>query len=171
MKRTITLLTTLLLAPLAAVTSFALGVTPLPDKVVGAVADRQDFQVPDCVQLTGWLGTRIAVNESNLLAKLDIDRLLEGYRKRPGRQSWEGEHVGKWLHAATLAWVNTGDPAPSAKLDETAAELCNCRLEDGYLATYSLDGKTWARWKEYDVWAHKISKWIKSVSGSQELLK
>ena len=35
----------------------------------------------------------------------DPARLLEGYRKRPGRQSWDGEHVGKWLHAATLAWA------------------------------------------------------------------
>jgi len=136
--------------------SFA-AITPLPDKVVGAVADRQDFQVPDRVQLTGWLGTRIAVNESNRLAKLDIDRLLEGYRKRPGRQSWEGEHVGKWLHAATLAWVNTGDPALRAKLDETAAELCKCQLKDGYLGTYSLDGKPWPRWTEWDVWAHKYN--------------
>ena len=132
-------------------------ITPLPDKVACVVIDRQDFQVPDRVQLTGWLGTRIAVNESNRLAKLDVGRLLEGYRKRPGRQSWEGEHVGKWLHAATLAWVNTGDPMLRAKLDETAAELCKCQLEDGYLGTYSLDGKPWSRWTEWDVWAHKYN--------------
>ena len=148
---TITLLMTALsLSALAAI-------TPLPDKVVGAVADRQDFQVPDRVQLTGWLGTRMAANESNRLAKLDIGRLLEGYRQRPGRQSWEGEHVGKWLHAATLAWVNTGDPALRAKLDETVAELGKCQLEDGYLGTYSLDGKPWPRWTEWDVWAHKYN--------------
>ena len=144
------LLTALSLSAFAAI-------TPLPDKVACVVIDRQDFQVPDRVQLTGWLGTRVAVNESNRLAKLDIDRLLEGYRQRPGRQSWEGEHVGKWLHAATLAWVNTGDPALRAKLDETAVELCKCQLEDGYLGTYSLDGKPWARWTEWDVWAHKYN--------------
>jgi hypothetical protein len=142
----ILLVTALSLSAIAAI-------TPLPDKVVCTVADRQDFQVPDRVQLTGWLGTRIAVNESNRLAKLDIDRLLEGYRKRPGRQSWEGEHVGKWLHAATLAWVNTGDPALRAKLDETATELCKCQLEDGYLGTYTKD----KRWTEWDVWAHKYN--------------
>jgi len=157
MKHLVAFLATLLLVPLAAITSLALPVTLLPDKVVGVVADRQDFQVPDHVQLTGWLGTRIMANESNRLAKLDIGRLLEGYRQRPGRQSWEGEHVGKWLHAATLAWVNTGDPALRAKLDETAAELCKCQLEDGYLGTYSSDGKPWARWTEWDVWAHKYN--------------
>jgi DUF1680 family protein len=82
-----------------------------------------------------------------------MDRLLEGYRHRPGRQSWDGEHVGKWLHAATLAWVNTGDPALRAKLDYTVAELSKCQLADGYLGTY-LDKD---RWTEWDVWAHKYN--------------
>src|SRR5215475_13294215 len=116
-----------------AVVTFVLGVvtapshaaapTFLPDKIKCAIQDRQDFQSPDHVHLTGWVGQRIQVNESNRLAKLDPDRLLEGYRKRPGRQSWDGEHVGEWLHAATLAWVNTGDSALRDKLDYVAAEL------------------------------------------------
>ena len=74
-------------------------VTPLPEKVTCAVADKQDFPVPDRVQLTGWLGTRIIASETNRLVTLDTERLLEGYYKRPGRQEWDGEHVGKWLHA------------------------------------------------------------------------
>ena len=104
--------------------------TPLPEKISGAVPDRQAFQTPDAVQLDGWLGSRIRASESNRLAQIDTDRLLEGYRHRPGRQAWDGEHVGKWLHAATLAWVYAGDPAPRARLDKTAAELCQCQLED-----------------------------------------
>ena len=128
-------------------------IAPVPEKVPCAVTDRQDFQIPDRVQLTGWLGTRIMASETNRLVKLDTGRLLEGYRHRLGRQSWDGEHVGKWLHAATLAWVNTGDPALRAKLDETAAELCQCQLEDGYLGTYTQD----KRWMEWDVWAHKYN--------------
>ncbi len=128
-------------------------ITPLPEKVPCAVPDKQDFQIPDRVQLTGWLGTRLTANEANRLVKVDTDRLLEGYRKRPGRQSWDGEHVGKWLHAATLAWVNTGDPALLAKLDATAAELCKCQLADGYLGTYLAKD----RWTEWDVWAHKYN--------------
>ena len=126
---------------------------PLPDQIPCAVADRQDFQVPDRVHLTGWLGTRIAANASNRLVKIDAARLLEGYRKRPGRQAWDGEHVGKWLHAATLAWVNTQDPALRAKLDYVAAELCKCQLSDGYLGTY-VDRDRWTSW---DVWAHKYN--------------
>ena len=131
----------------------AADIAPLPEKAACAVADKQDFQIPDRVQLTGWLGTRIAANEANRLVKIDTDRLLEGYRQRPGRQSWDGEHVGKWLHAATLAWVNTGDAALRAKLDTTAAELCKCQLADGYLGTY-LDKDRWTAW---DIWAHKYN--------------
>src|SRR5580698_10615484 len=88
----------------------AAAITPVPEKVACVIPDVQDSQIPDRVTLNGWIGTRIEANEANRLAKIDTDRLLEGYRKRPGRQTWDGEHVGKWLHAATLAWVNTGDP-------------------------------------------------------------
>ncbi|HWD18563.1 MAG TPA: beta-L-arabinofuranosidase domain-containing protein [Verrucomicrobiae bacterium] len=118
-----------------------------------AVADRQDFTPPDRVQLSGWMGSRVQASESNRLAQMDVDRLLEGYRKRPGRQAWDGEHVGKWLHAATLAWVNSGDPKLRQKLDHVAAELVKCQLPDGYLGTY-LDKD---RWTDWDVWAHKYN--------------
>jgi DUF1680 family protein len=132
-----------------------LGAGPVlvPDKVPCVISDKQDAQPPNHIHLNGWLGERIAVNESNRLVKLDPNRLLEGYRKRPGRQSWDGEHVGKWLHAATLAWVNTGDPALREKLDSTVGELVKCQLEDGYLGTY-LEAN---RWTEWDVWAHKYN--------------
>jgi len=128
-------------------------ISPLPDKVTPVIADRQDMQTPDRLHLTGWVGTRVQANESNRLVTLDPTRLLEGYRKRPGRQSWDGEHVGKWLHAATLAWVNTGDPALRQKLDYAAAELVKCQLNDGYLGTYLEKD----RWTEWDVWAHKYN--------------
>jgi hypothetical protein len=131
----------------------ARAVTPVPEKVACVIQDRQAFQYPDRVHLAGWMGTRIEANEANRMVKIDPARLLEGYRKRPGRQSWDGEHVGKWLHAATLAWVNTGDAALREKLDFTAAELIKCQLSDGYLGTYA-DGK---RWTEWDVWAHKYN--------------
>lgn len=134
-------------------TAFAEPIIPVPEKISCAVTDRQDFQIPDRVQLTGWVGSRIAANESNRLVQLDPARLLEGYRKRPGRQIWDGEHVGKWLHAATLAWVYTGDPALRAKLDATVAELCQCQMADGYLGTYLEKD----RWIEWDVWAHKYN--------------
>lgn len=41
---------------------------------------------------------------------------MEGDKKQPGRQSWDGEHVGKWLPAAPLAGACTGDPTLRAEL-------------------------------------------------------
>ena len=137
----------------AVITPLAVAAAPIPDKVPGAIADKQAFQQPDCVHLTGWIGSRIEANEKNRLAQMDPNRLLVSYRKRPGGQEWDGEHVGKWLHAATLAWVNTGDPELRKKLDYTATELVKCQLADGYLGTYTDNN----RWTDWDVWAHKYS--------------
>ena len=138
---------------MVAATSFAGEVSLLPDKVPSAVADIQDSQIPDRVHLTGMIGTRIEHSAMNRLLPMDVDRLLEGFRKRPGRQSYDGEHVGKWLHAATLAWVYTGNADLRTKLDHVVGELTRCQLEDGYLGTYlSKD-----RWTEWDVWAHKYN--------------
>ncbi len=147
---------TLLLTPMLAaiaITSSAAEISLLPEKVSCAVADRQDAQVPNRVHLTGMVGTRIERNASNRLLAIDPNRLLEGYRKRPGRQTWDGEHVGKWLHAATLAWVNTGNPRLREKMDYVVRELLKCQLDDGYLGTYLPKD----RWIEWDVWAHKYN--------------
>ena len=149
----IKLIAGLIMAANAALCSLSAAITPVADKVPCVVADRQAFTGPDQLHLTGWLGSRIEANEANRLVKIDVDRLLEGYRKRPGRQSWDGEHVGKWLHAATLAWVNTGDRALRQKLDYAVTELTKCQLEDGYLGTY-LEKDRWTAW---DVWAHKYN--------------
>jgi DUF1680 family protein len=128
-------------------------ITPVLEKVPCAVADRQDFQVPDRVLISGWLGSRIEASMRNRLLILDPARLLEGYKKRPGREGSDGEFVGKWLHAATLAWVNTQDPVLREKLDLVAHELCQCQLPDGYLGTY-LEKDRWTAW---DVWSHKYN--------------
>ena len=143
----------LVLLWLSSLTGIAQALTPVPEKIPCVIPDRQAFQTPDAVQLDGWLGSRIWASESNRLAQLDPDRLLEGYRHRPGRQAWDGEHVGKWLHAATLAWVFSGDPELRRKLDLVAAELVKCQLPDGYLGTYVAKDY----WTSWDVWAHKYN--------------
>ena len=125
----------------------------VPEKVPGVVADRQDFQVPDRVHQDGWVGLRAAASISNRLEQVDLDKLLEGFRHRPGRQDWIGEHAGKWLHAATLEWVNSGDPVLRTKLDYVAIELAKCQTPDGYLGTY-VDTNRWTSW---DVWTHKYN--------------
>lgn len=134
-------------------TSPAAEIVLLPEKVPPLAADVQDAQIPDRVRLGGWIGSRIRANEANRLAAMDPDRLLEGYRQRPGRQVWDGEHVGKWIHAATLAWAESGDQALRDKLDLVVRELIACQLPDGYLGTYAPD----QRWTLWDVWAHKYN--------------
>src|SRR5580698_3011911 len=119
----------------------------VPDKVACAVPDRQKALSPDAVHLDGFLGSRIDSNAYNRLLTIDENTFLQGFRHRPGSQSWDGEHVGKWLHAATLAWAYTGDPELRKKLDRVASELAKCQLGDGYLGTYLPE----QRWTEWDV--------------------
>ncbi len=111
---------------------------------------------PGAVQFQGFLGERCKKNESAKLLTKNEDELLRGFQNRPGKQAWEGEHAGKWLHAATLAWAYTRSEALRAKLDRVASSLIATQQPDGYLGTYAED----ARWgmsrdQKWDVWVHK----------------
>jgi DUF1680 family protein len=120
-------------------------------------------RIPDAVTLSelsqvsvhGWLGERIDANERNRLLVVDTDPLLAGYLKRPGKQEWIGEHVGKWLDAATLAWAYSGDPGLKRKLDRVAAQLMGAQEPDGYLGTY-LPSQRFGLFPgaDWDVWSH-----------------
>ncbi len=129
----------------------------VPEKIPGVVPDVQALQNADAVHLNGWIGQRINGNEKVRLLGIDVDqRLLDVYRHQTDYQNvnnWNGEHVGKWLHAATLAWVNSGDPALRAKMDLVVAELLKCQQPDGYLGTYPLE----KRWTGWDLWSHKYN--------------
>jgi DUF1680 family protein len=117
------------------------------------VTDRLIPLTPDAVKLTGgFLGARITANERSRLLHVDENDMLDAFERRAApHQDWQGEHVGKFLHAATLAWQNTGDPALKAKLDRVVARLLKTQEPDGYLGTYSPDH----RWTSWDVWVHK----------------
>ncbi len=131
---------------------------PVPFAVPAGLPDRAEVLSPAQVHLDGWLGARVDANEKNRLLVVDMEPLLAGYRKRPGSHPWIGEHVGKWLHAATLAWVYTGDAALKAKLDRVAADLIACKEPDGYLGTY-VPEKRFGLYREadWDVWSHKYN--------------
>lgn len=60
---------------------------------------------PADVQLEGWLGARVLNSERSRLATVDLQPFLAGFQQKPGSHPWIGEHIGKWMHAATLAWV------------------------------------------------------------------
>jgi DUF1680 family protein len=129
---------------------------PVPDRVLPAVPDQQRVPSADRVHLTdGFLGERGAINEKNL-RHADEDWMLAGFRHRPGEQAWVGEHVGKFLHAATLAWAGSGDPELRGKIDRVVTELLKTQEGDGYLGTYVPEKRfSLAKDNDWDVWVHK----------------
>jgi DUF1680 family protein len=131
---------------------------PIKDKIPPAIQDRFETLQPSQIRLTGYLGQRVTNNESNRLLHVDLEPLLAGYKNRPGSHPWIGEHIGKWLHAATLAWVYTGDKALKTKLDGAVTTLVQCQEADGYLGTYVPERRFGLfQGSDWDVWSHKYN--------------
>jgi hypothetical protein len=129
---------------------------PLPFRVPAALPDAAEVLSPSAIQISGWLGARLLANETNRLLTIDTEPLLAGFRHKPGSHPWIGEHVGKWMHAATLAWASTGDPRLREKLDRVAAELIAAQEPDGYLGTYAPEQRFGLYPNaDWDVWSHK----------------
>lgn len=130
----------------------------LPCPVDPRIPDALALVDPGDVRLEGWLGRRVESNRVQRLMEVDLDTLLAGYRRRPGKHPWIGEHIGKWLHAATLAWANSGDPALKARLDHAVNELLRTQEPDGYLGTYD-PGHRFGLYPgaDWDVWSHKYN--------------
>lgn len=131
---------------------------PLPFRVPPKLPDALEVLSPAAIQLRGFLGDRVALNARHRLLQVDEEPLLAGFRRKPGSHPWIGEHIGKWMHAATLAWATTGDAALRAKLDRAAAELIKAQEPDGYLGTYTPD-KRFGLYpgSDWDVWSHKYN--------------
>jgi DUF1680 family protein len=129
---------------------------PVPFRAEAGLKDAAEALPPSAVHLDGWLGARITANATNRLMAVDTEPLLAGFRRKPGSHPWIGEHVGKWMHAATLAWAYTGDPQLRAKLDRVAADLIASQEPDGYLGTY-VPEKRFGLYPDadWDVWSHK----------------
>ncbi|MEW6745337.1 MAG: beta-L-arabinofuranosidase domain-containing protein [Planctomycetota bacterium] len=123
-------------------------------------------RVADCVRAVplvgvrrdGFMGRRFLVSASDRLAPVNEDELLSGFRQRPGRHPWIGEHAGKWLHAACWTAALTKDAELRAKIERVARGLLWCQEADGYLGTYTTahrfgleEGYDW------DVWVHKYA--------------
>lgn len=90
----------------------------------------------------GLLAERVgAWRQKRLWHMLDAedDYLLSGFESRPGRHPWQGEHVGKWLHAATLAYEQTRDERLLGSLRRVVDRLLAAQLPNGYLGTYGDD--------------------------------
>jgi DUF1680 family protein len=126
------------------------------DKVRPRMEDKLFFLEPSNVRLGGWLGRRVDADSDHRLMEADDTAMLAGFRKRPGAQAWIGEHVGKFLHAASLATRNRALPALVSKRDRVGRALLATQEADGYLGTY-LSGKRFGLYPEadWDVWVHK----------------
>lgn len=111
------------------------------------------FARPTDAHVTGFLGQRIERCARSLVLGKDEDQLLAGFLRRPGSHPWIGEHVGKWLHAASLLVANQGDPLLDGKARRVVARLLRTQERDGYLGTY----REAERWTEWDVWVHKYA--------------
>lgn len=103
--------------------------------------------------IEGVLGYRLNVNLEKRLLRIDSAILLSGFEKRPGSQTWIGEHVGKFLFSASQTYRYNQDPRIKQLMDAMVRTYLSCQLPDGYLGTYLLKD----RWTEWDVWAHKYA--------------
>ena len=113
-----------------------------------------DNYVPAYYQdIGGYLGYRLDVNLQKRLLHIDSATILSGVERRPGAQTWIGEHVGKFLFSASKTYAYSHDPQLRQLMDAVAKTYISCQLPDGYLGTYlSKD-----RWTDWDVWAHKYA--------------
>lgn len=125
-------------------------------QVIGPVVpDRvPDSYVPAHYQeIDGYLGYRLGVNLERRLLRIDSATILSGVERRPGAQTWIGEHVGKFLFSAAKTYAYSHDARLRALMDAVARTYIGCQLPDGYLGTY-LEKDRWTAW---DVWAHKYA--------------
>jgi uncharacterized protein len=137
--------------------------------VPNKVADRY---VPAKYQdIGGYLGYRLDANLHKRLLQIDSATILAGFERRPGAQTWIGEHVGKFLFSASKMYAYSHDPKLRQLMDAMLRTYIACQLPDGYLGTY-LEKDRWTGW---DVWAHKYAIIglvnYYSVTGYQPALK
>ena len=98
--------------------------------------------------------------------------LIDGFEKRPGVHPWQGEHLGKWLHAAVLAWRVTGDDKIKLEIVSNVERLLATQLPNGYLGTYDSESTFVAMPKRgavqddvskilntggWDIWTHRYN--------------
>ena len=129
---------------------------PVRAIVEPVVSDKTSPIAPSAVEVSGLLGERIRAHTFSRIMHIDEDVLLDGFRSRPGSHPWIGEHVGKWLHAASLLWLSSHNPDLREKTTRVARELMAAQGEDGYLGTY-VPGKRFGPYPnaDWDVWVHK----------------
>ena len=114
-------------------------------------------------QVTGALGERLGLWRQHRLWRIANDPfILEGFESPPGKHAWQGEHVGKWLHAATLAYEATRDEKLLQRLQDTVKRLLAAQQDNGYLGTYVPETRFYAppgehTKRSWDIWTHRYN--------------
>src|ERR1700758_2120570 len=145
MKRILTCCLLLLGIPIAIASNPPFYGPVVPNKI-------KDKYVPAYYQnIGGLLGYRLGINLEKRLLQIDSATLLSGFKKRPGAQTWIGEHVGKFLFSASKTYAYSHDPRIKHLMDDMVRKYIACQMPDGYLGTYTYEN----RWTAWDVWAHK----------------
>ena len=123
----------------------------------------------------GVHGERISLFRQNRLKfMLSGDFLINGFEHRPGSHSWQGEHIGKWLHSSILSiqnqtilnkstdWRDEKLKKNKEDIDKLVDRLLSTQLENGYMGTYAeknrfmkiLESGSMGGW---DVWTHRYN--------------
>ncbi|MEJ7694073.1 beta-L-arabinofuranosidase domain-containing protein [Daejeonella sp.] len=122
---------------------------------------KNKWQALETLDESGFLGERVDLwRDKRLWFVGTSDFLLKGFENRPGEHLWQGEHAGKWIHAATLAYESTRDPKLKKLLDATVARLLATQLPNGYMGTYKLEQRfynTPADSVGWDVWTDRYN--------------
>ena len=124
-------------------------------------------KIPDAVspvvpvQVGGILGERLELwRRVRLWRVLGDEFLLGGFKNPPGTHPWQGEHIGKWLHAASLAAEASDDAKLNAALSQTVHNLITTQQSNGYLGTYAPAERYYAKAKtgdptSWDIWTER----------------
>ena len=79
-------------------------------------------------------------------------------RKTKTKSSWEGEHAGKWLYAASRAAYRSGDNALEENVRQVAGYLISTQEQNGYMGTNArgirMTTDSTVNIKSWDVWIH-----------------
>ena len=132
MKRTLILLTALLLAPLAKTQAADAPNSPTPK-----VRDALQPVTLDKSELSGEIGRRIddLIYKNFMVIDLE-EKFLDPFRKRPplpAAKPWRYIGVGKVIAAGSRFAAYTGDPKVAERVDHLVSELMKTRDADGYL--------------------------------------
>lgn len=139
------------------------------------VSDQWQVFQPGELELKGYLAQWYQLNLEKRLLAVDENNLLTAFYSRSdtlskllppnirpnflllpaddGSYNYFGEHLGKYLHAASLVWRQTGNRELKAKMDRLVQGLIKAQGADGYLGTYPIN----ERWTNWDAWVHKYN--------------